>query len=356
VLFSGIAGFWSDRTSKRSIIVWCKVLEIVVMAAGAVAFYFLPASRIPWGPLAALFFMGAQSALFGPSKYGILPEMVRASDLPRFNGIIQMTTFIALILGIPLAGALKHQLGNDRLWIAGFVCVGIAVVGTLTSLGVRRTPVADRGARFTWSAMAVSHETWRMLRQSRAIGFALLVYSLFWFVAAIVPMATNATGIRQMGLNDESTSMMLACVAVGIAVGCPLAGWLSRGRVNFALVRIGAWGICACLGLMAAAPLIPRPNLAYLACQLVLGAAGIFVGLLAVPLQVFLQTSPPDEQEGRTIGTMNLINWVGIIASGGYYFVCDRLAAAMGWPPSSIFAMTAVLLVPVAVLYRPRNK
>ena len=175
-------------------------------------------------------------------------------------------------------------------------------------------------------------------------------------MAAVVPLATNAVGIRQLGMNEEDTSLMLACVAVGIAVGCALAGWLSAERVSFRLVRIGAWGICIGLLLLA---FIPASGLSvsasYRGSQLVLGAAGIFTGLLAVPLQVFLQTRPPDEQKGRVIGTMNLVNWIGIILSGVYYLLCQLLMDYLGLPPSGIFAVTGCLLLPVAWAYHPED-
>jgi acyl-[acyl-carrier-protein]-phospholipid O-acyltransferase/long-chain-fatty-acid--[acyl-carrier-protein] ligase len=355
VLLSGTAGFWADRVSKRSIVVLCKVAEFAVMLSGTLAFRAYTGG-VPWGLLCVLFFMGAQSAVFGPAKYGILPEMVRARDLPRFNGIIQMTTFIALILGIPLAGSLVHRLGQDRLWIAGCFCMGVALVGTLTSLLVRRTPIAHPAARFSWQSVAVSRETWEMLKADAPLRMALLVYCLFWFVAAVVPLATNAVGIRQLGLNEEDTSLMLACVAIGIAVGCALAGWLSAERVSFRLVRIGAWGICLGLLLLAIVPAAGFSTaVAYRGCQLVLGAAGVFTGLLAVPLQVFLQSRPPDEQKGRVIGTMNLVNWIGIILSGVYYLLCQIVMDRFGFPPSGTFAITAVLLLPVAWAYHPED-
>ncbi|NIL96329.1 MAG: MFS transporter, partial [Planctomycetales bacterium] len=127
VLLSGTAGFWADRVGKRTIVIFCKVAEFAVMLCGTLAFR-VYTGGVPWGLMSVLFFMGAQSAVFGPAKYGILPEMVRARDLPRFNGIIQMTTFIALILGIPLAGSMVHRLGEERLWIAGCFCMGIALL------------------------------------------------------------------------------------------------------------------------------------------------------------------------------------------------------------------------------------
>jgi MFS family permease len=140
VMFSGFAGYLSDRHSKRTVIVLSKVAEIVVMLLGMAAFAVYSTTGLT-GALVVLFLMGAQSAFFGPGKYGILPEMLRERDLPRANGFFLMTTFLAIIFGTALAGPMKFWFG-DRLWLASIACVAIAVAGTLTTLPVRRVPPA----------------------------------------------------------------------------------------------------------------------------------------------------------------------------------------------------------------------
>ena len=138
VLFSGFAGWLSDRNSKRTIVVLCKVAEIAVMAAGLFVFIMFASGNrdgLLFGLLAVLFFMGAQSAFFGPSKYGILPELFRAGDLPAANGIVQMTTFLAIIGGTAVCGFFKDALQSPGgLW----PCVLIASIGTLTALMIRK--------------------------------------------------------------------------------------------------------------------------------------------------------------------------------------------------------------------------
>ncbi len=173
LLFTGYAGFLADRYSKRTIVVWAKVAEIAAMAMGAAAFAAYGANRSMWPMYAVLFFMAAQSAFFGPAKYGILPEMLRDSDLPRANGFMLMTTFLAIIFGTAVAGLLLADYRSPaaiaaasalpaheraaaeqlrvahQLWMGSVACVGIAVVGTLTSLWVRRVPVANPRLKFT---------------------------------------------------------------------------------------------------------------------------------------------------------------------------------------------------------------
>jgi acyl-[acyl-carrier-protein]-phospholipid O-acyltransferase/long-chain-fatty-acid--[acyl-carrier-protein] ligase len=331
---------------------------------------------MPWLLIGVLFLMGLHSAIFGPAKYGILPEMVRSGDLPRFNGMIQMTTFLALILGTVLAGVLMDHFGR-ALWIPGMVCVAIAVIGTMTSFLVRRTPVAQPDAEFSVSSLGVSIETREMLKGDRPLRQALLVYSLFWFVAAVILPAVNALGRNVLSLSATDTSLMLGCISIGIAGGCLLAGRLSEARVRFGLVRLGTWGMLICLLLLSCPGVssdtlaalgispdwlgfLPGVNgqhlLGYRGSQVVLAVAGLFAGLLAVPLQVYLQAKPPEELKGRMIGTMNLINWIGIIFSTVFYDVCQRLFGWLGLPTFFTFGATALLiLLPIALFYRPAD-
>jgi acyl-[acyl-carrier-protein]-phospholipid O-acyltransferase/long-chain-fatty-acid--[acyl-carrier-protein] ligase len=129
ILFSGLAGYLSDRYSKRTVILLAKVAEIGIMALGMLAFleYGMFGYR---GLLVVLFLMGTHSAFFGPGKYGILPELFRQTDLPRANGVILMTTFLAIIFGTASAGVLGTLVGDaggerdpQRLWVGSAVCM-----------------------------------------------------------------------------------------------------------------------------------------------------------------------------------------------------------------------------------------
>src|SRR3954453_12817097 len=138
VLFSGFAGYLSDRYSKRTMIVACKCAEIGIMLLGMIGFLSFGTFGYR-GLLVVLFLMGTHSAFFGPGKYGILPELFRERDLPPANGIILMTTFLAIIFGVVVAGKLKEWFEGE-LWVIGLICIGIAICGVVTALLVRHTP------------------------------------------------------------------------------------------------------------------------------------------------------------------------------------------------------------------------
>ena len=359
VLLSGLWGWLGDRWPKRAIVFWCKVGEIGVMLLGAAALWLGGGDleRLVALLLGVLALMGAQSAAFGPSKYGILPELFRGADLPRANGWVQMTTFLAIILGVVTAGLLKSAGAPLAAILA--VCVGIAVVGTGASLFIRRTAAAEPGAKFDASALVIHRSLWGLLREDKTLLGVLLASTLFWLVGGLVLPAINAFGKIQLGLGDLPPSLMNAAVAIGIAGGCVLAGKLSGEAVKFGLVRVGAAGIAGCCAGVCAVGLFGVPGgVAQWVLYPLFAALGVFSGLYAVPLQVFLQARPPASLKGRMIGAMNFVNWVGILAAAGVYAaVTGLLDGGNGGPPAYhwLFAAAGGLMVPLAVFYRPAD-
>jgi acyl-[acyl-carrier-protein]-phospholipid O-acyltransferase/long-chain-fatty-acid--[acyl-carrier-protein] ligase len=318
------------------------------------------------GLLVVLFLMGTQSAFFGPGKYGILPEMLRERDLPRANGVIVMTTFLAIIFGTASAGLLGDwfvlefpdgQRDASRLWIGSLFCIVIAAAGTITSLLIRRTPRAKPELRFCWSTLAIPPDTRAMLARDRKLVATLLASCVFWLVSGIAIQAVNSLGLVQLELSKMSTSIMTAVIGIGIAIGAVIAGRMCHGRADFRIVYWGQWGMVALLGLMSIS--LPGPDqthlLGFRGSLPVLALLGMAAGFFAIPLQVFLQARPPEDQKGRMIAVMNQANFMAILLSGLLYALFDRIVVALEWPRSTIFAFMMLLLLPMAVLFRLKS-
>jgi hypothetical protein len=384
------------------------------------------------GLMVVLFLMGLQSTFFGPSKYGILPELFRASDLPRANGIIMMTTFLAILFGTVSAGLLGDGLiDNTRpladsasnLWIGSALCVGIAVVGTMTSLMIRTVPAAQPRLKMEFGSWIIPRSTRQILWRDRPLIGAILASSVFWMVSGIAIQAVNSLGMVQLERNMKQTSIMAATIGLGIAVGGVLAGRLSHGRADPKVTRWGLWGIVSMLLLISISLPLPangraagtgtalateaaaattdpgaalgvappralddatvvdrqaaedrqagadeqmelreqtevnrryRHFLGFWGSLPALAVLGIAAAFFAIPLQVFVQSRPPDDQKGRMIAVMNQANFLAILLSGVVYGIFDNLVIWLDWPRSPIFAMMALLVVPVLVLYHPR--
>jgi acyl-[acyl-carrier-protein]-phospholipid O-acyltransferase/long-chain-fatty-acid--[acyl-carrier-protein] ligase len=371
--FTGYAGYLSDKFSKRSIVIICKLAEVVIMALGGLGFYVYWTSGSLAFLYAVLFLMGTHSAFFGPGKYGILPEMLRESDLPRANGFILMMTFLAIIFGTGLAGLL---LADGRLWLASTSCIVIAVIGTLTSLFIRRLPAANPGLRFQWSALTVPPDMREMLARDRPLLAALTVSSVFWLLAGMVPSAVNALGKIELQVGDLWTSILTACIGVGIAAGCVIGGLVSQGAVDFRLLRIGIVGMLACLvlaGIPAGGDIATLQNaegeltrmpglgdarqwLGFWGSVPVMLLLGAFTGLFAVPLQVYMQSRPPRDKKGRMIAVMNQANWIGVLISAVSYWLLAKIVESSDWPRCTMFLFIAALTLPIALFYHPKHE
>ena len=374
LLVTGLAGYLSDRYSKRSLIIGCKAAEIFIMAAGAVAFSLYTPGNLGF-LYVVLFLMGTHSGFFGPPKYGILPEMLRESDLPRANGFILMTTFLSIILGGVIAGVLKEHF-SSRLWLASVACMTIAVLGTISSLWVRRSPASNPQMKFSWSSLAIPGDMIAMLKVDGPLLMALLVSSVFWMLAGMLKSAVTASGMIDQNVGEVATSYLFGMVSVGIAAGAALGGLLSKGKVNFAVMRAGAIGMFVCMALLAipghgdAASLLgadgklshypgvgeSRQWVGFYGSLGTLLLLGTFTGFFAVPLQVFMQSRPPDDKKGRMIAVMNQANWIGIVLNGILYSWIARLIEARGWPRCTAFVFIAAMMLPIALFYHPKNE
>jgi acyl-[acyl-carrier-protein]-phospholipid O-acyltransferase/long-chain-fatty-acid--[acyl-carrier-protein] ligase len=320
------------------------------------------------GLLVVLFLMGAQSAFFGPSKYGILPELFRGTDLPRANGIVIMTTFLAIIFGTATAGVLGDLLvehlpeggvNAKGLWIGSLACIGIAILGTITSVVIRHTPRAVPNLKFRLSSLAIPPETRAVLWNDKPLLAAIFASSMFWLVSGVTVLVVNYVGLNEMNLPaDRSktlTSLLNACTGLGIALGAVLAGKLSAGKADFRLTRLGAWGIVACLCLLGLYNAAGNQLLGFNLSMPLMILLGMFAAFFAIPVQVFIQARPQEDQKGRVIAVMNQANFTAILLSGAIYGVFDRTVNALSIPHAPIFMMTALIILPVAIFYHPKN-
>lgn len=360
VLLSGVAGYLSDRNSKSRIIVICKIAEIAITLLAVVAFL-LYGNLGDFGTWTVLVLMGIHSTFFGPAKYGILPELFQHKHLPRANGLILMSTFLAIILGVVLAGAIKEAVvtkdaaGNEdysRLWIGSLACAVVAVMGTLTSLYVRYTAPVQPQAKFEFSDSIVPAPILSLLSKDRPLLMALVVSSVFWLVGGLVMPVVNRMGKDQLQQADTKTSVLTAGLAIGIIIGAVSANLILKRMPKARQVSLGVLIMILSMCLVS----IWKPNgdvlLGYNGTFLGLIAAGIGAAVFVIPIQVFLQERPPLELKGRLIGTMNFANFVGILLAGPIYQLLIQVAMWMNWPVSSVFAMMAAMLLPILLFYR----
>jgi acyl-[acyl-carrier-protein]-phospholipid O-acyltransferase/long-chain-fatty-acid--[acyl-carrier-protein] ligase len=333
VLLCTTTGALADRFSKSTIIKLANVLEIVVMGLALFALY----SESYRFLLATVFFMGAQSALFGPSKYGSIRELVQPQDMSRANALIQTTTTLAILLGVGLAGVLAEKF-SDALWVPGMAYIGFAVLGWLASLPIQHLPPRQPERRIRVNAFAEAREQWRAVRGQGLLVVAVFGSAYYYLVGALLFLVVNEYGMLGLGLNKQDTSMLMMPVVLGIAAGAVIAGRVSGDRIEGGLVPIGVVGMAGALLALGLGPA------SHGFAQVMLGLLGLASGMGSLPVRTLVQVLPKDERRGAVLGFSQTLDFVGILLAGPVF----SLFQALGFGGRTM--MTAVGVMVLAAL------
>lgn len=327
LLFAGYAGQLADCFSKTRVLQITKAFEIAIMGVGMVALY----ARSIHLLLVVLFLLAAQANFFSPAKYGILPEMLPEAQLARANGLLELTTFAAIVLGASAGSFLFARWKGDPLTL-GAALLAIAVAGSATSLFIRKVPASGSRLPMQWNPFGEIWTGVKHIYRDRALSLTVAGISYFWFVGALFQMTVILIGSESLHLSEVRTGLLVTALAVGIGTGSIAAGWLSGDVVDLGLVPCGAasLGVCS-IGLGLAHSF--TANLAWLA------GAGLAGGLFIVPLNAFLQERAEPTEKGRLLATNNFVNMIGVVlASGALYLFHDLLH----WTPSYIIGALGV--------------
>lgn len=314
IVLAAPAGYLADRFSKRQVMMWLKATEVAVMSLGVAAIWI----GNVWFMFFTVFLMGAQSALFGPAKYGSLPELVRPDRLSAANGLIGLTTIVAVIAG-SVAGFALYDLtgpdGTNNLWISAAALVGVAAFGWLASLHIAALQPAAWERTFPKNPVG---QMWRDLKQLSANGALLraaLGSAFFWSLASLAQMNLDGYGLEELHLEQSQIGPLLGVLALGVGLGNVLAARLSRGKIELGLAPLGAAGIA-----LAAAGLYFTTD-SYGATCVMLVVLGTSAGLFDVPLQSFLQDRSPSGSRGSILAAANMLTFLGALAVSGLYAV-----------------------------------
>ena len=349
-LFSATSGQLADKFEKSSIARGVKIFEIAVMSIAAWGFM----TNNLWLLVAALFCMGLHSTVFGPVKYAYLPQHLRQEELIGGNGMVEMGSFVAILIGQVFGAwlATTHQ-GNV---ITSVVVVTIAIMGWWVSRGIPISPAADRNLKINWNPIT---ETWNNLRfahSNRTVWLSLLGISWFWFYGAtLLTQFPNYT--REVLNGDETVFILLLTIfSLGIGVGSLLCEKLSSGRVEIGLVPFGAIGLTlfgADLWFSSPAAHSGMPinfvtflqNSQHWRLLADLILLGLFGGFYIVPMYALIQTRSKKSHQSRIIAANNILNALFMVVSAGV----SMLLFKAGLTIPQLFLATALFNAVVAI-------
>ena len=316
LIFAGYAGQIADRFSKTHVLQAAKAFEIVLMLIATWAMVAGCSELL----LAVLFLLGTQATFFSAAKYGFVPEILRDGQIPRANGLLQLTTCVVILIGTAVdnfhfAGRKASTFGT------GLMLVGIAICGSIASLNIRRMPPAASADRFYWSPFQGIVEGIKKLRKQKSLTLPVCGISWFWFAGALFPA-------------NGDVQQWWALVA-GAGLGGVTAGALSGDYVELALVPVGfalsglflvGWWSTAGHGL----------------ALLGLGLAGLGAGMSTVPLLSFLQEKAGRAEKGRILAANNFVNVAAAIAGTGVLWL---LRDELHWSSGIIILALGVVML-----------
>jgi len=349
-LFSALAGQLADKYEKGYLIRMIKIVEIIIMALAAIGFIF----NLPLVLLALLFLMGTQSAFFGPVKYSILPQHLKEEELVGGNGMVEMGTFLAILLGT-IAGGVLIAVNGGRYVVGGSIIV-LAIFGWIKSRGIPAAPAASPNLKITFNPLTETWKTISFTRENIVVFRSILGISWFWFYGAtfLAQMPTFTEKVL-MG-NEHVVTLLLTLFSVGIGAGSLLCEKLSNKRVELGLVPLGAIGLTLfALDLWWVASHLHPSGLSDFSTFLsqltswrilldLLGI-GLFGGFYIVPLYALIQQRSDEARRSQVIAGNNIINAFFMVTAAGMAIFLLKL----GFTIPQLFLCVAIMNALVAI-------
>lgn len=349
-LFSAIAGQLADKYEKGQLIRWIKLCEILLMSLAAIGFIF----DLTLFLMIILFMMGTQSAFFGPVKYSILPQHLKEDELVGGNGMVEMGTFLAILLGTIVGGVLIAFHGGPYL-IAGCI-ITVAFTGWFKSRGIPKADAASPDLKVSLNPLT---ETWNMItfsRQNIVVFRSILGISWFWFYGAIFLAQMPTFTENVLHANEHVVTLLLTLFSVGIGVGSLLCEKLSNRQVELGLVPFGSIGLTLfALDLWwVASHYSAAESVGFLTfvsslynwrMMLDLVAIGLFGGFYIVPLYALIQKRSPSDSRSRVIAGNNILNAFFMVLAA----IMAILFLGRGYSIPQLFLLVAVLNALVAM-------
>jgi MFS family permease len=336
---------------KALLIRYIKLFEIVIMAIGTLGFWKMNLTLL----FLALLLMGVHSTVFGPVKYSILPVALKPDELVGGNGMVEMGTFVAILLGTITGGVMVAIEPNGPLF-AGLVAVAVAVGGWLISRGIPNTGAAAPNLAINWNPVTETMKNLRFAYGNRTLWLSMLGISWFWFYGATFLTQFPNFAKDILGGNEHVVTLLLALFSIGIGAGSLLCERLSGHKVEIGLVPFGSIGLTIfavdlwfatqsihATELVGIRAFLSQPVHLRVVADLML--IGMFGGFYIVPLYAMIQQRSDEAYRSRIIAANNILNAVFMVASAG--LAIGLLSAGVSIP--GLFLVTGILNAAVAL-------
>ncbi|MCK5467966.1 MAG: MFS transporter, partial [Cyclobacteriaceae bacterium] len=312
VLFSPLAGRWSQTKSKQRIFEIAKLIEIPIMVVAIFGFFIESINVV----MIAMLMMGVQSALYSPSKYGLIRDIGGVEGVSFGIGTMELLTFVSVLIGQVLTGLIA-DLPNNNVLIISLVMFALALTGWISSRKISAVePKPVKNFKDTINPFKYLYESYNWSKSVKGLNYTIFGLGSFWLVAAMLQMNILEHAPQYYGMSITQTSFVIAIIAIGIGLGCWVAGLIAKDRVEIGLVPIGGIALSICLTIFATVEMSSTKF------TILLFIAAFFGGLYKVPLNAWLQQRVEGRKLGNILAYNNIVVFLCIlIASAIYAFV-----------------------------------
>ncbi|MDR0328904.1 MAG: MFS transporter, partial [Planctomycetaceae bacterium] len=390
ILWASIAGYVTDRFNRRNTVIWCKTIELVLLAAAIGVICLGPTiaestsiaeasgSSVPVKViilLTILFLLGSQAAFFSPSKYGLIPDLVPETSISAANGIIAMLTMVACVSGQIVGGYVffwttlyENKVptdipGGHHIWITALALVGMAAVGLASCFFIPKMNAVDPLAKFPVRPFRQIGKDLAALFSYRALFWVALASAFYWGIAALAQNNIDKYASEYLMVQQQHVTLLAAVLIIGIGVGAVLCGYLSGRRIEMGLVPIGAFFMGFFILILGFTPAhagtvgrgFGNPlDTPYIFGATIMVLAGLGAGLYDIPLAAYLQKKSPTAQRGRMIAAYNFCTFSAMLLFTGLGLlgavIFGKLGMTGGEASLMIWIATGLMTLAVAAL------
>jgi len=351
LLFSATVGQLAEKFEKSKSIRYIKIAEIVIMIIACVGLYIDSSELL----LVVLFLLGLQSTVFGPVKYGLLPQHLHEDELVGGNALVESGTFLAILIGTIIGGAIAALKTDFALWLSISVLI-VAIAGYMTSRKIPLTPSVVPELKINWNPVSETFKNLKFMAGNKVVFLAVLGISWFWFYGAVFLAQIASYTQHSLAGKETVATIILAVFSIGIAIGSILCEKLSNGRIEIGLVPIGAIGLSIfAIDLYYANPstgmtaiysgfeFVSQPQNYRVLLDIAL--IGIFGGIYTVPLYSLIQQRSDKKYLSRIIAGNNIMNAFFMVLSGLF----SMLLLSFDYSIPQLFLFTGIINIFVAV-------
>lgn len=341
LLLSTTAGTLADRYSKRTIIVITRGFEIGIMLFGMASFYF---QSMPFA-FFALFLLACHSAIFGPCKFGIVPEIIRQEDISKANGILTSFTYIAIIVGTFLASFLTDITGKNFV-LSTAICAFFSCISLVASTFIQKTAPSGSKKKISPYLITEIRKNLKIIGKEPSLLSAVFGSAFFLFIGSYVQLNMIPFAMKVLHLTDVQGGYMFLLTALGIGTGSYLAGRFSGKAVEFGLVPIGGFGMAICCFLID----YYSDSISHV--LLLIYLVGMMGGMYLVPLDSYIQVASPKTYRGQIVATNNFFGFFGVLCSAVMlYIISDvlQLEPDKGFTFIGIMSLCVVSIISISM-------